>query len=98
MFNDLLEELEENGFQVFAYADDLAIVGRTEDKVREAMKRVGGVMGELFVPLTARACRCRCAPKILLRLSSRHREHNGFFRAGSDILPVLSKLDRKKKC
>ena len=37
MFNDLLEELEENGFQVFAYADDLAIVGRTEDKAKEAI-------------------------------------------------------------
>ena len=37
MFNDLLEDLEENGFQVFAYADDLAIVGRKETKAREAI-------------------------------------------------------------
>ena len=27
MFNDLLNELEDAGFDIFAYADDLAIVG-----------------------------------------------------------------------
>ena len=34
MFNDLLEELEKVGVEVFAYADDLAIHGFDEDKLK----------------------------------------------------------------
>ena len=40
MFNDLLEELEKIGVEVFAYADDLAIHGFDEDKLKQAMKIV----------------------------------------------------------
>jgi len=37
MFNDLLEELEKVGVEVFAYADDLAIHGFDEDKLKKVM-------------------------------------------------------------
>ena len=40
MFNDLLERLERVGLQVFAYADDLAIVGKYEVRLKEAIKIV----------------------------------------------------------
>ena len=40
MFNDLLEALEAAGFQVFAYADDLAIVGQGKNKIEVAIKIV----------------------------------------------------------
>jgi len=31
MFDDLMVELHNKGFQIFAYADDLAIMGKGED-------------------------------------------------------------------
>lgn len=31
MFNDLIEELERNGIKTYAYADDLAITGITDE-------------------------------------------------------------------
>ena len=37
MFNDLLNKLEEEGLEVFAFADDLAIVGMTNKKLKKAM-------------------------------------------------------------
>ena len=37
MFNDLLNKLEEEGLEVFAFADDLAIVGMTNRKLKKAM-------------------------------------------------------------
>ena len=37
MFNDLIEELELRGFKVFAYADDLAITGISEQSLKEAI-------------------------------------------------------------
>ena len=37
MFNDLLVELKDKGFQVFAYADDLAIAGRNTFRLKEAI-------------------------------------------------------------
>ena len=40
MFNDLLIRLEENGSQVYAYADDLAIIGRNRDRVEDAIRIV----------------------------------------------------------
>ena len=40
MFNDLLIRLEERGFQVYAYADDLAIIGRYKEKAEEAIEIV----------------------------------------------------------
>ena len=36
MFNDLLDRLEKVGLQVFAYADDLAIVGKYNVRLIEA--------------------------------------------------------------
>jgi len=36
MFNDLLDRLEKAGLQVFAYADDLAIVGKYNVRLIEA--------------------------------------------------------------
>ena len=38
MFNDLLVELERIGFEVFAYADDLAIVGFEEFRLRKCIE------------------------------------------------------------
>ena len=38
MFNDLLNELEEAGFDIFAYADDLAIVGQGMDNLSTAIR------------------------------------------------------------
>ena len=38
MFNDLLNKLEEEGLDVFAFADDLAIVGMTNRKLKRAMQ------------------------------------------------------------
>ena len=38
MFNDLLNKLEEEGLEVFAFVDDLAIVGLTNVKLKQAMK------------------------------------------------------------
>ena len=37
MFNDLLNKLESEQLEVFAYADDLAIVGETNAKLKMAM-------------------------------------------------------------
>ena len=37
MFNDLLNQLEDDGFDVFAFADDLAIVGMTNTKLKRAI-------------------------------------------------------------
>ena len=38
MFNDLLEELQKLGFNVYAYADDLAITGISEDHLLFAIE------------------------------------------------------------
>ena len=38
MFNDLLNELEEAGFDIFAYADDLAIVGQSTEDLSTAIR------------------------------------------------------------
>ena len=38
MFNDLLNKLEEEGLEIFAFADDLAIVGMTNVKLKQAMR------------------------------------------------------------
>jgi len=40
MFNELLERLERKGLQVFAYADDLAIVGKFKVRALEAIRIV----------------------------------------------------------
>ena len=40
MFNDLLIRLEERGFQVYAYADDLAIIGKDRERAEEAIRIV----------------------------------------------------------
>ena len=40
MFNDLLVELNEKGFQVFAYADDLAIMGKKKERLEDAINIV----------------------------------------------------------
>ena len=37
MFDDLVQELDERGFNVYAYADDLAIVEREELRAKEAI-------------------------------------------------------------
>ena len=37
MFNDLLQDLENEGFQVYAYADDLAIIGDGLEKAEKAV-------------------------------------------------------------
>ena len=37
MFNDLIKELEEKGFSVYAYADDLCIVQYTKQKLKKAI-------------------------------------------------------------
>ena len=36
MFNDILQKLEESNLEPYAYADDLAIVGQTKDKLKQA--------------------------------------------------------------
>ena len=38
MFNDLLLRLEREGFETFAYADDLAIVGFEDDKLERCIE------------------------------------------------------------
>ena len=38
MFNDLLLELEKAGFEIFAYADDLAIVGFEDFRLRKCIE------------------------------------------------------------
>ena len=38
MFNDLIEDLEANRYDVFAYADDLAITGIGEERLDEAIR------------------------------------------------------------
>ena len=38
MFDDLLQKLHEKGYQIFAYADDLAVVGRGKYKLDEAIE------------------------------------------------------------
>ena len=38
MFNDLLNKLEEDELEVFAFADDLAVVGMTNAKLKQAME------------------------------------------------------------
>ena len=40
MFNDLIETLHKKGFQVFAYADDLAITGKGRKGAEEAIEAV----------------------------------------------------------
>ena len=40
MFNDLLETLEKEGFKVYAYADDLAIVGEQRKRLEQAIEIV----------------------------------------------------------
>ena len=40
MFNDLIEKLTNLGYEVFAYADDLAIVGIGDEKLRDVIKIV----------------------------------------------------------
>ena len=40
MFNDLLVELNDKGFQVFAYADDLAIMGKKKERLEDAINIV----------------------------------------------------------
>ena len=40
MFNDLLVRLEEEGYQAYAYADDLAIIGKERDSLEKAIKIV----------------------------------------------------------
>ena len=37
MFNDLLVELNKKGFLTYAYADDLAIVGRYKSQINKAI-------------------------------------------------------------
>ena len=37
MFNDLIQELEEKGFSVFAYADDLCILEYNNRKLKKAI-------------------------------------------------------------
>ena len=36
MFNNILQKLEESNLEQYAYADDLAIVGQTKDKLKQA--------------------------------------------------------------
>ena len=38
MFNDLIEELDIMGYEVFAYADDLAIVGYHKSKLKKCIR------------------------------------------------------------
>ena len=38
MFNDLLDELEKKGYEIFAYADDLAIVGQSNSMLGHAIE------------------------------------------------------------
>ena len=38
MFEDLIKELGEKGYKVFAYADDLAIIGRNKVRLLEVIK------------------------------------------------------------
>ena len=40
MFNDLLEELSKKDYKVFAYADDLAIIGQNKFKLKDAINIV----------------------------------------------------------
>ena len=40
MFNDLIQRLDEEGFEVFAYADDLAIIGKKSNQLEKAIKIV----------------------------------------------------------
>ena len=40
MFDDLVQELDEHGFNVYVYADDLAIIGRDVSRAKEAIKIV----------------------------------------------------------
>ena len=40
MFNDLIEELDEEGFETFAYADDLAVVGYKIPALKQCIRRV----------------------------------------------------------
>ena len=37
LFNDLLEELSKKGYKVFAYTDDLAIMGKNKFKLKDAI-------------------------------------------------------------
>ena len=37
MFNDLMENLKKNNINAFAYADDLAMVGRCKTNLLEAI-------------------------------------------------------------
>jgi len=37
MFNDLINELEEKGFKVYAYADDLGVMQYTNRKLKKAI-------------------------------------------------------------
>ena len=40
MFDDLVQELDNNGFDVYAYADDLTVVGRGEERTKTAISIV----------------------------------------------------------
>ena len=40
MFNDLIEKLTQELFQTYAYADDLATIGKGRKKIEEAIKIV----------------------------------------------------------
>jgi len=39
-FNDLLTQLRKEGFEVLAYADDLVILGNTDERIPEAIRIV----------------------------------------------------------
>ena len=38
MFNDLIEELDSNGFKIYAYADDLAVLSQSRVELSKAIK------------------------------------------------------------
>ena len=38
MFNDLINKLDVNEYQVFAYADDLAVIGKNKENLKRAIK------------------------------------------------------------
>ena len=40
MFNDLLDKLEEQDFEIFAYADDLAMIGKCKANLLDAINIV----------------------------------------------------------
>ena len=38
MFNDLIEELDNKGFKIYAYADDLAVMSESRVELSKAIK------------------------------------------------------------